>query len=101
MSRSPEGTDGLPSGALLRCDCEFPARDGAIYPSSQLLRLLPRQRDSRTFLRLAGDKAHHIFFSLSSSLPFFLSLLEMRPDLTLAVTKTWFKCYELAQASRR
>lgn len=110
MSQSPEATDGLPSRALLRCDCELPARDGAVYPSGQLLRLLPRQRDSRTFLRWLGTKAT-IFSSLSPpslplspSLPFFLSLLEMRTDLTLAVTKTWFKCYggaELAQASRR
>lgn len=66
MSQSPEATDGLPSRALLRCDCELPAREGAVYPSGQLLRLLPRQRDSRTFLRLAGDKGHHFFFSLSS-----------------------------------
>lgn len=104
MSQSPGGTDGLPvepcSGAIVSY---LHVTDGATDPSSLLLRLLPRLCDARAFLRLAGERGHHVSFHLPPFLSSF-SLLEMRTDLTLAITETWFKCHdgaELAQASTR
>lgn len=75
MSQSPGGTDGLPvepcSDAIVSY---LHVTDGATDPSSLLL---PRLCDARAFLRLAGERGHHVSFHLSS-LPSFLPFLYLK-----------------------